>query len=190
MPDGSTCWSDAQCKTDYCRGNGGGTKKGTCGKLDVGKKCDIDANCKNDACGRKTAADGVQKKCCVSGKVGRYNGKDYCLGMPDGSTCWSDAQCASDYCKGNLSGLQRGKCTSLLPTGASCSKDYQCKSDGCGRNGGGSSRLECCPGSNFTSPSGYDYCKGTLNTGQVCASDKQCKNGNCKGNTWGDGKCN
>jgi hypothetical protein len=112
MPDGSTCWSDAQCKTGYCRGNLGGLQKGICGKLNVGEKCDIDANCKNGACGRETAADGAPKKCCKSGKVGRYSGYDYCLGMPDGSTCWSDAQCKYGNCKGNLGGLQRGKCKS------------------------------------------------------------------------------
>ena len=82
-------------------------------KLNVGEKCDIDANCKNGACGRETAADGTPKKCCKSGKVGRYGGYNYCLDMPDGSTCWSDAQCKNGNCKGNgILFPRKGKCIS------------------------------------------------------------------------------
>ncbi len=30
MADGSTCWSDAMCKSGNCKGNAGGLKRGTC----------------------------------------------------------------------------------------------------------------------------------------------------------------
>jgi hypothetical protein len=49
--------------------------------------------------------------CCPSGKSGLYAGYYYCLDMPKGSTCWSDAQCNSKNCEGNMGGLKRGTCT-------------------------------------------------------------------------------
>ena len=82
----------------------------TCGKFEVGQSCNIDANCKNKNCGRESAKSGAPKICCNSGKSGKWAGFDYCYGMKNGTTCWSDAMCASGNCKGNLYGLRRGIC--------------------------------------------------------------------------------
>ena len=111
MPDKSVCWSDAMCETGYCRGNLGGIQKGVCGKLEVGDRCDINANCKNNNCARESANDGTPKTCCRSGRSGAFAGFDYCYGMPSGTRCWSDAMCSRGNCKGNLYGAQRGNCT-------------------------------------------------------------------------------
>lgn len=119
LVNSSKCFGRAGLATDAdvhvrnakaCRRNEGGIIKGTCGKFDVGESCSIDADCKNNACARETAADNAPKTCCSSGKNSRYAGYDYCSEMPNGSTCWSDAMCASKTCKGNLSGLRKGTC--------------------------------------------------------------------------------
>ena len=89
---------------DLCR-------EGGCRRLEVGESCDINFNCKNNNCARESADPGAPKTCCRSGSSGAYAGFDYCYGMPSGTTCWSDAMCSSGNCKGNLSGLLRGKCT-------------------------------------------------------------------------------
>ena len=114
MPEGATCWSDAMCKAGSCKGNAGGLQKGTCSawfSKAVGEPCSSNTECKNNACARPTAADGAALECCSSGGTGTYAGYDYCTQMPNGSTCWSNAQCASDNCKGNAYGLKKGTCT-------------------------------------------------------------------------------
>ncbi len=110
MPDKSICWSDDMCSSGYCRGNNSGLTKGFCGKLEVGEKCDVDANCKNHHCARESANEEAPKVCCQSGNSGRYAGYDYCYGMKTGTRCWSDAMCVSGNCKGNMGGLKRGNC--------------------------------------------------------------------------------
>lgn len=111
MPDGSACWSDAMCASEVCADNAGGTARGTCtSKRAVGAVCGSNDECANNACGRESAADGTGKTCCASGDYATYGGFDYCTKMPKGSVCWSDAMCASGNCKGNMSGLRRGKC--------------------------------------------------------------------------------
>lgn len=112
MADGSRCWSDAMCASQICADNAGGTKRGTCtSKRAVGADCTSNDECANDACGRATAADNTPTTCCASGELRNYGGFDYCASMPNGSVCWSDAMCSSGYCKGNLSGLRKGKCS-------------------------------------------------------------------------------
>ena len=113
MPEGATCWSDAMCQTGNCKGNSGGLQKGTCSSTSkaAGEPCSSNSDCANKACGRPTAASGATLECCSSGGTGTYAGYNYCTQMPNGSTCWSNAQCASDNCKGNAYGLQRGTCT-------------------------------------------------------------------------------
>ena len=111
LPTDSPCLDNGICKDDFCRDNGGGTRLGKCGKGKVGDKCGINSDCSNSSCGRATAADGATLACCASGKVHEYGGYDYCGGMASGSTCWSDAMCASDNCKGNAGGFKKGTCT-------------------------------------------------------------------------------
>lgn len=108
---GGVCWSDVMCASGYCRGNSGGLQKGHCAERGaVGESCDSNVDCKNNSCGRRSAADGAPKVCCPSGATSTYAGFDYCSQLPNGSSCWSDAMCASDECGGNLGGLQRGTC--------------------------------------------------------------------------------
>lgn len=77
----------------------------------VGERCDENKDCQNNQCGRATADKDAPKVCCRTGSYALpYAGYDYCDHMPNGSTCWSDAQCASGDCSGNLSGMQRGTC--------------------------------------------------------------------------------
>ena len=64
--------------------------------LEDNVKCEYDVNCKSHYCGRMTADDDAEKKCCPNGTVSKtYAGFDYCESMPDGATCWSDEMCAS-----------------------------------------------------------------------------------------------
>jgi len=108
IPDGKKCWSDAQCASGYCKGNEGGLQKGTCfKKLDDGHGCTMDNDCNSNACGYPEA--GASSQVCCSRKS-IYAGNDYCVPIPNGKKCWSDAQCASDNCKGNLYGAQKGVC--------------------------------------------------------------------------------
>ena len=73
--------------------------------------CSSDSQCKSGACAHATADKGAKTVCCPSGNSDLFGGFYYCTGMKSGSTCWSDAMCASGDCKGNWSGLKRGKCT-------------------------------------------------------------------------------
>ncbi len=76
----------------------------------INATCTADTGCSNNTCARGSAADGAGLLCCPSGQAGMYGGYYYCYGMTSGSTCWSDAMCSSNYCGGNLGGLQRGTC--------------------------------------------------------------------------------
>jgi len=76
-----------------------------------GQRCNENADCRNNQCGRATAADNAPKVCCPAGSLALpYGGFDYCNKMKRGSVCWSDAQCASDSCKGNFLGTKKGRC--------------------------------------------------------------------------------
>lgn len=112
MTDGARCWSDAQCNSGLCEGNAGGTARGTCAaaRKEVGAACEANKECANDACARESAEDNAPKTCCKSGSYSTYAGYDYCSNMANGTTCWSDAMCASGNCKGNMSGLKKGIC--------------------------------------------------------------------------------
>ena len=110
--DGDACWSDAQCKSRYCPGNGSGTQKGTCvtrRSKGAGVACVSNGECKSNACGRQTAASGTKTTCCAHG-IKHYMGYDYCKRMSGGSVCWLDSMCTSDSCSGNRYGLRKGKC--------------------------------------------------------------------------------
>jgi len=179
MPDGSVCWSDAMCKTGYCRGNAGGTQKGVCGKLKSGTVCSKDADCDGSrGCGRLQRGDS-KTVCCPPGtQVGTYGGYDYCYGMADGKKCFSDAMCKSKHCR-------TGGICGKLQSRAVCSKDADCDGDrGCGRLQAGDSKTVCCPpGTKVGTYGGYDYCYG-MPDGYKCKSDAMCKSGSCIG-----GKC-
>lgn len=73
-------------------------------------ECSHNNECKNNACGRITAADNAPLVCCKSNHLDSYWGYDYCTQMPDGSICWSDAMCAAGYCKNNAGGTKKGIC--------------------------------------------------------------------------------
>jgi hypothetical protein len=106
QPDGNpklVCCADGQ--TQHVWGG-----KSWCTGQPVGARCSYDDNCANGACGRETAADGAVTTCCSSGEITTYGGYDYCKNMSPGSVCWSDAMCASNYCRGNASGFQKGVC--------------------------------------------------------------------------------
>ena len=189
--DGDACWSDAQCESEYCPGNGNGFQKGTCVtrfSKKPGEPCVANDECKRlqrtnrlSACGRATAAPGAKTQCCEQGKT-TYAGFDYCKKMPDGAECWSNDMCESEYCKGNLGGLQRGKCFTTLANGAKCTSNIECKSKACGRPEAGTDSLICCEHgkTNFW---GYDYCK-KMPDDKKCKSNAMCNSGYCR-----SGKC-
>ena len=79
-------------------------------KLTNSSLCQSDGICQSGACARASAGDGELPRCCPSGRSGLYGGALYCLGMLQGSQCWSNAQCASGVCRNSLGGLQRGLC--------------------------------------------------------------------------------
>jgi hypothetical protein len=184
MPDGSTCWSNAMCSSGFCRDNAGGLKKGTCGKVATDGKCSSNSDCTNGACGRKTAADGAELICCPSGKTDLYDGYDYCTGMPDGSTCWSDAMCANGYCRDNAGGLKKGTCGKVATDGK-CSSNSDCTNGACGRKtAADGAELICCPSGKTDLYGGFDYCT-QMPKGSTCWSDAMCASGSCSGNRYG-----
>jgi hypothetical protein len=74
------------------------------GVIDIGdfsgKKCSSNIDCENLACGRLSAADGVDKYCCPYGSgvgVDTYGGYDYCYDMPENAVCFSDSMCMDGY---------------------------------------------------------------------------------------------
>jgi hypothetical protein len=186
MAEGAVCWSDAQCGNSYCEGNKGGFQKGKCrGHLNVNDGCESNRQCLNGACGRKTAADGAPLQCCPSGQIGQYGGYDYCTQMAEGSTCWSDAQCANGYCEGNAGGFRKGTCRGHLNVNDGCESNRQCLNGACGREtAADGAPLQCCPSGQIGQYAGYDYCT-QMPGGSTCWSDAQCASGNCKGNWYG-----
>lgn len=76
-----------------------------------GASCSADGDCLNNTCARDSAREGNRSICCPSGKESMYAGYEYCNGLKKGKVCWSDAMCASGNCKGNMSGMRRGKCS-------------------------------------------------------------------------------
>jgi hypothetical protein len=186
MPDGSVCWSDAMCAGGTCKGNLDGLQRGVCtGNAPAGASCSLDEDCKNRACGRKTAEHGAPLICCPSGDTDLYAGYDYCTEMPNGSVCWSDAMCAGGTCKGNAGGLQRGTCTGDEPVGSKCTENADCKNGACGRQTAqDGAPLICCPSGHTDTYGGYDYCT-EMPDGSVCWSDAMCAGGTCKGNAGG-----
>lgn len=188
MPDGARCWSDAMCASGTCEGNAGGFQRGNCKtKKNDGEECDSNNDCKNDKCGRGTAADGAGKICCPAGRsLGTYGGFDYCYGMPDNSVCWSDAMCASGICSGNAGGFQRGTCQGKRADGEACNSNSECHNNKCGRDSAadGAGKICCTSGRPLDTYGGFDYCYGMPN-GSVCWSDSMCASGTCEGNAGG-----
>lgn len=192
MPSNAVCWSDAQCATGYCSSNAGGTMKGYCaGDFAAGAVCHWDNDCANKACGRPTAADDAEQVCCPSGESESYGGFGYCTQMKSGSVCWSDAQCAGGYCKGNAGGLQKGVCSGDAAAGAACDADGECANKACARQTADDGAVTtCCPSGKSALYAGYDYCLG-MPSGSTCWSDAQCASDYCGGNMGGiqRGKC-
>jgi hypothetical protein len=135
----------------------------------VGERCSSNDECGNDACGRASAANGTPTTCCASGSVSMYAGYDYCTRMSEGATCWSDAQCASGYCKGNYSGFVKGRCFRRRGEGESCpsKRNADCAgSAGCYRTTR-RGNYKCCSRQKFCDlwdkgcTTGYWYCKSS-----------------------------
>ena len=191
MPSNSVCWFDAQCATGYCSANAGGTVKGYCaGDFKAGDSCHWDNDCANKACGRPTAADDAEQICCPSGESKNYAGFGYCTQMPSNSVCWSDAQCAGGYCKGNAGGLKKGVCTNSA-AGTACDSNTDCANKACGRQTADDGAVTtCCPSGKSAPYAGYDYCLD-MPSGSTCWSDAQCASDYCGGNAGGiqRGKC-
>lgn len=67
------------------------------------------------ACGRMSAASYEPTICCPSGKTDFFMAYNYCYGMEDGSTCWTDAMCKSGYCTGSDVLLRmKGQCVTKM----------------------------------------------------------------------------
>lgn len=126
--------------------------KGGNHSIQSGGACDDNDDCANSACARQTAADGETTTCCPSGDYGRYPlvfGPKYCTNMPSGSTCWTDAQCASGSCSSPL-GLKKGICANTEYK-AKCDALYNSYANNCdhslhgmgGSIGAASSNLAC-----------------------------------------------
>jgi hypothetical protein len=154
--------------------------------LNTNDVCTHDCQCIGGACGRPTASDADDKKlvCCATGHRSNVNLKDYCTGMPDGSQCWTDNQCANGYCGGNIGITTRGICGSKLPDGSKCEVNKNCDHGACGRPSASDAdrdTLICCPSHNYTTVDAKDYCTGVPDNG-VCWTDAQCASGYCGGN--------
>lgn len=115
--NGITCMHDFQCKSKNCSfGVFGNTCKPVDRSLEDGSVCKTDNVCKKNACGYVSDFLGIHnlstdtQKCCKSGTTTDYAFQDYCAGQESGNYCYTDAMCASGNCKGNNSGLSRGKC--------------------------------------------------------------------------------
>ena len=188
FPDGAKCWSDEQCKSGYCPGNGSGVQKGTCVKKHSKKKgdaCVSNAECISKACGRTTAASGAKTQCCEHGYT-TFGGYDYCTKMPDGAVCWSDAMC-SGVCKGNHGGLARGKCFTLYSRAdnAKCSSNDECRSRYC-RSG----KCFTKKGDWASCPAQNSYCrKGNCNRTTRHGNYKCCPRGTFWCGPWTSGDC-
>jgi endonuclease/exonuclease/phosphatase family metal-dependent hydrolase len=74
-----------------------------------GARCNNDYDCETGGCARLSAGT-EELRCCTSSKRGMYAGFQYCYNMPPNNVCWSDAMCQSNYCKGNMGGVRKGKC--------------------------------------------------------------------------------
>lgn len=186
MADNSACWSDVMCASGYCKDNNGGLEKGVCKpRANVGGACESDEDCKNSACARATAADNAGLTCCASGGTQMYAGYSYCSEMADGGACWSDAMCASGYCKGNSGGLTKGVCITRKAAGAACTANGDCANNACARaTAAEGTGLSCCASGATTLYAGYDYCT-KMPKGSTCRSDAMCNSGNCSGNLSG-----
>lgn len=131
--------------------------------------CKKDIDCKNGACGLSSASEKAKYKCCSSGKTTVWGTKDYCTKLSDGKTCGKDNMCKSGYCKGNNSGLTRGKCFTRKKAGQKCpsKKNADCAGSlGCYRTKRYGT-YKCCQKQCFCDAwdpgctTGYYYCKSS-----------------------------
>lgn len=81
----------------------------TPGKLEAKDPCEQHADCSNNACGRQSGDPFAPLWCCPSGDTTTVLDLAYCTDLPDGSTCRTDAMCASRYCR-YYGGLSKGTC--------------------------------------------------------------------------------
>jgi hypothetical protein len=113
--------------------------------------CSSNDDCENGACGRFGA--GGKLVCCPSGNYELYGGYDYCTNLPVGTSCWSDAMCASNMCwSTHQSRAYTGTCIAAnsLPNGQVCWSNNQCASSICTQKG---SVPTCQPGAAPPPPS-------------------------------------
>jgi hypothetical protein len=151
-----------------------------------GEKCGLNSQCETKQCGRMSADEDAELRCCPPGiesKPHKLNGLDYCNGMPRGTVCLSGAMCADGTCRHNARGLERGVC-GLGESNDRCGLDVDCKNEQCGRLSAdeGVVIMHCCPpGSSSSAFLGKDYCN-KMKGGTACRSDAQCISDSCKGN--------
>lgn len=99
-------------------------------KLNVGQKCSINKDCKNNACGRNGGVNSPTI-CCPGNKVfNSPSGYDYCENVLElNRECGSDKQCKSGNCDGNT--FDNGHCREFSEKGSRCSRNNNCKSKKC-----------------------------------------------------------
>merc|ERR1712166_848302 len=81
----------------------------------AGHDCEHNYQCKGMACARNSYGTTAKLQCCASEMLGTYAPFDYCYEMADGTSCASDAMCASGHCSGG-SLFRRGHCSTAVPT--------------------------------------------------------------------------
>ncbi|KAJ3225503.1 hypothetical protein HDU78_010638, partial [Chytriomyces hyalinus] len=71
-----------------------------CKGAPAGATCKQNRDCQNRACGR--FGKGGDYQCCPRATLEVWGTSDYCMGVVTGTSCHTDAKCASGYCKDNV----------------------------------------------------------------------------------------
>lgn len=172
LPDGAGCRANAQCIGGTCKGNAGGTADGICsGDSQPGAACTANADCQNRTCANMfVGVNNSEVQCCPYNTTCTVTDQ-WCSGLPDGTPCQHDCQCASGQCPSitNTCGL--------IPIDEQCSVDADCTSGKCGRTyiSEGFTPYVCCSGKD-------NYCTVTdqwcyVNSGDLCQHNCQCPSG-------------
>lgn len=159
VPDGSTCSSNSDCKSDWCEG--GVSCNGRC----KGRKADgTKISCDNIA---KIGSGGCDYNQCQAraGKCGACGNK-----VTDGSTCSENSDCSSGWCEGFPSAGCQGECKPKLDDGSKISCDDLTKitSGGCDYNQCKAGEGKC------------GVCGAKVPSGTACSEQSDCASGVCR----------